>query len=457
MSTKCFGEYEVIVVGAGPGGLMAAIAAGRMGKKTLLLENSAYLGGLAASGLPFLAFLDRTGRQVVGGIPQELVDRLKDVDGTLGHVKCPIHNSTTPVNHYWVRIVASEMCDEAGVDFILSTDILSVDVDNGRIRGLAFIAKGLKYTVAAKIIIDATGDGTVIHQAGAKYEIGGPDRRCQPASMVFSIGNVDMEEFKQYIIAHPETFKLPDSYGVSYSLDYFLDNCPGFYFTGFGEFIEKARENGEFTITRDRVILQTQPNKGEILVNASRLLNADPTDPISFSRQEVEGNRQIRMFMNFFRKYCPGFKNAFLANIHGGVGVRESRRMVGIKTMGKEYLDEKLVPDDTIALAGYNIDIHDNKDVNKGKGLYLQPVEHAVGIPYGCLVSENIDGLLASGRLISIDPYVFGLTRIIGTCLAVGQAAGTAAAQSIEDNVSPSRLDINKLRSILRKNGAIIE
>ncbi len=455
---RCFGEYDVIVAGAGPGGLMAAIAASRLGKKTLLLEHSAYLGGLAASGLPFLAFLDRTGRQVVGGIPQELVDRLKEVDGTLGHVKCPIHNSTTPVNHYWVRIVASEMCDEAGVDFILSADILSVAVDNGRVAGLDFIAKGVKYTVAAKIIIDATGDGTVIHQAGAKYEIGGPgDRRCQPSSMVFSIGNVDMEEFKQYIVAHPETFKLPDSYGVSYNLKYIVDNMPGCYFTGFGEFIEEARKNGDFTIPRDRVILQTQPNKGEIMINASRLLDADPTDPISFSRQEVEGNRQIRMFMKFFRKYCPGFKNAFLANIHGGVGVRESRRMVGIKTMGKEYLDRMLVPDDTIALAGYNIDIHDNKDTNKGKGLYLQPVEHAVGIPYGCLVSANVDGLLASGRLISIDPYVFGLTRIIGTCLAVGQAAGTAAAQSVEDDVPLAKLDIGKLRSTLRKNGAVVD
>ena len=112
-------HYQVIVIGGGPGGLPAAIAAARQGKKTLLIERSAALGGLAISALPLLGFVDRAGNHVLGGIAQEFIDRMAKEDGTIGHIRCPIHNSLTIINPNWFRIIAFEMCREAGVDVML--------------------------------------------------------------------------------------------------------------------------------------------------------------------------------------------------------------------------------------------------------------------------------------------------------------------------------------------------
>jgi hypothetical protein len=196
--------------------------------------------------------------------------------------------------------------------------------------------------------------------------------------------------------------------------------------------------------------LTLQAPINEIVVNATRMLDIDPTNPLSFSQAEVEGHRQIKVLMNFFKKYCPGFQNIFLANIAVGTTARESRRIKGIKTITKANIDLKLVPDDTIALAGYNVDIH------QGHGLTLLPSEHAIGIPYGCLVSRNVEGLLTSGRCISVEPYPFGLTRAMATCLAIGEAAGTAAALSVKQGISLADVNTDELRRILQDNNAIV-
>lgn len=445
-------NYDVTVIGGGPGGIPAAVAAARSGARTLLVERNGFLGGVAATGLPLLAFYDRTGRQVVGGIGNELVERLDRLDATFhGPISCPIHNSITPVNPFWLRITAAEMCREAGVDLLFSTEIQNVEVTGDRIVGVVLISKSVVYRAACKVLIDATGDGTAAALAGADHEFGRDfDKKVQPVSLVFSVGNVDIDRVIEYLKAHPETFTNPDTYGVHYTLDYFLKS-KSFYFTGFGEFIEEARSNGEFDIPRDRVIFAKQPNQNEIVVNATRVLDVDPTDPLSVSRAEVEAHRQVKVLFNFFKKYCPGFKDIFLANIAAGTYARESRRITGIKTMTDINVDQLMVPEDSVALAGYNVDIH------TGHGLVLQPSEHAIGIPYGCLVSRNIQGLLTSGRCISADPYALGLTRAMSTCMAIGEAAGTAAALAVRSRVELPTIDVAELRSLLRHKGAIVD
>lgn len=445
------GKYDVVVIGGGPGGLPAAIAAAREGSKTLLVERNGFLGGVAATGLPLLAFYDRTGAQVVGGIGDELVRRLDRVGATFdGAIPCPIHNSITPVNPFWLRIEAAKMCEEAGVDLLFSTEVEDVTVVDSRVTGVSLISRGRKYTAETKVLIDSTGDGTVAYLAGADYEMGqGQDTRVQPVSLVFSLGNVDIDAVLEYIKSHPETFSNPPTYGVHYTLDYFLDSR-SFYFTGFEEFIKVARENGEFDVPRDRVIFAKQPNSNEVVVNAVRVSDVDPTDPMSMSKAEIVAHRQVETLINFFRKYCPGFENCFLANIAAGTYARESRRIVGIKTLEDDAVNDYLVPEDTIALAGYNLDIH------TGVGIVLQPSEHAIGVPYGCLVSRNVDGLLASGRCISAKPYPLGLIRAMSTCFAIGEAAGTAAAMSVRSGTKLFAVDVSELRNRLSKNGAIL-
>jgi len=453
-NTRTLNKYDIIVVGGGPGGIPAAISAARSGKRVLLVEQHAFLGGVAATGLPILAFYDRTGRQVVGGIADELIVRLRKLGASFaGHLRCPIHNSFTPVNPYVLRNVAVEMCVEAGVDLLFSTGIMDVKVANNRVEGVVLFSKGIVYHVDCSVLIDATGDGVAAYLAGALYEMGDINySKLQPVSLIFSLGNVAVDVLLDYIKSHPETFETPATYGegVEYDLAYFLDN-ESFYFTGFQEFINQARKNGEFDIPRDRVIFAKQPNLGEIVVNATRMINIDPTDPISLSRAEIEGHRQVQQLVSFFKKYCPGFRDCFLANIASSTYARESRRIVGLKTITKEDITRLHVPEDSIALAGYNVDIHQS-----GVGLNLLPAKHAIGISYGCLVSKNIDGLLTSGRCISVEPYPFGLTRAMATCMAIGEAAGTAAALSLQLGVKLSEIDTKKLRSVLQENGAIV-
>ena len=395
------------------------------------------------------------GELVVGGIGDEIIKRLAAVGGSFGgHIPCPIHNSFTPVNPYLFRNVAVEMCIEAGVDVLFSTDVQDVITVNDKISQVVLFSRSVTYEVGCSVLIDATGDGTAAALAGADYQMGNPDDgNLQPVSLIFSVGNVNIEEMLDYLKAHPETFETPDTYGdgIEYTLDYFTES-ESFYFTGFGEFIKLARANGDFDVPRDRVIFARQPNKDEIVVNATRVINVDPTDPESFSKAEVEGQRQVKMLLNFFRKYCPGFKDIFLANTASGIYARESRRITGIKTITQADIERLLIPKDTVALAGYNVDIHQS-----GTGLNLLPSAHAIGIPYGCLVSRNIEGLLTSGRCISVDPYPFGLTRAMATCLAIGEAAGTAAAIAIKNKVPLAKVDVDELRTVLRENGAIVE
>jgi hypothetical protein len=451
---KKLDKYDVVVVGGGPGGIPAAIAAARLGMKALLVEKHPFLGGVAATGLPILAFLDRTGKQVVKGIGDEMIKRLTAVGGSFDtHIPCPIHNSFTPVNPYLFRSIAVEMCEEAGVSILFSTEIQDVQVTDGKITGVTLFSRGVSYQLACDVLIDATGDGTAAYMAGADYEMGNAkEGKVQPVSLVFSVGNVDIPEMLEYLKQHPETFATPDTYGegIEYTLDYFLE-LQSFYFTGFEEFIQKAKENGDFDIPRDRVIFAKQPNKNEIVVNATRMINVDPTDPESFSKAEIEGHRQVQMLVNFFKKYCPGFKDIFLANIAVGTYARESRRITGVETLTKAAIDTLSVPEDTVALAGYNVDIHQS-----GVGLHLLPAAHAIGIPYGCLVSKNIEGLLTSGRCISVEPYPFGLTRAMATCMAIGEAAGTAAALAVRHETKLKDVDIQELRRTLEKGGAIV-
>ena len=167
-------KYDLIVVGSGPGGFAAAIAAARKGVSTLLVERNGQVGGLLTSGLPLLAFLDRAGNQVVGGIGQEICDRLKEVDGVNKHLPSPLLNSITSVNAAWMSVVLFEMCEEEkALDVLLYAELDRVIVENGTVKGITVLCKGHRMSFGADVVIDGTGDGHVIYQAGAKYEKGG--------------------------------------------------------------------------------------------------------------------------------------------------------------------------------------------------------------------------------------------------------------------------------------------
>ena len=441
-------NYDLIVVGGGPGGLPAAIAAARAGLKVLLVERSAALGGLANSGLPLLGFVDRAGDHVVGGIPQEFVDRLAELGGTMGHRYCPVHNSLTIINPHWFRIVSFEMCLEAGVDIVLYAELMEAKAENDRITEITVLCRGNVQKFAAPMFIDATGDACLATRVGANCV---KNEKLQPPSLTFTIGNVNFATFQAYLREHPETAKLPDTYGMAQNMNQFFED-DAFVFTGFGELIAQARENGDYDLPRDRIIFMTLGEPRQVLINTTRANGVDTSDYESVLQGEFECHQQIKKLMRFFKKYAPGFEECYLASISPCLGSRESYRVVGQKTLTAEALVDYAVPEDTIALAGYNVDVH----VPHSNKLSIQPVEHAVGIPYGCVVSQNIANLLMAGRCTSIGSDIYGLTRVMATCMAMGEAAGTAAALSVQQKVDPKDLDTKLLTDTLLKNGAIL-
>lgn len=445
-------KYDLVVVGGGPGGLPAAISAARAGIKVLLIEKNGYLGGVAASGIPLLGFIDRAGKKSLGSIPEEIVKRLSELGGTSGHNRCPVHNSITPINPGLFRIVSFEKCVNAGVKLLLHSKVTDVKVDNKKITQLKAQSCSEEFVVESSIVIDATGDGDIGYLAGASYFKGQEGTGIlQPATLIFTVGNVNLEKFINYLELNPGEFEVPGTYNVEYTLGFFK-SAKVFAFTGLSRLITEAKKNNDFSIPRDRFIFCLTPNKNEVVINTTRSLNIDGTRPEDVTRGEIECHLQILQLMKFMKKYIPGFESIYITNIAPGLGIRETRRIVGKQILKKDILDTGNITEDTIALAAYNIDIHQGN----GIGLNIKKVEHAFGIPYGCLVSRDIRGLIMSGRCISVDDYIYGSTRVMGTSMAVGEAAGLAAAMALKSNVEPGEISVKDLRKNLIKAGAIL-
>ncbi len=449
-------KKDIVVVGGGPGGLAAAVTAAREGASVLLVERNGYLGGQLGSGLPFLAFLDRKQRQVIGGFAQEFVDRLQEVDGSYGHAYCPFHLSTTLIHPFYSRIIAFQMVKEAGVDLLLHCELTEARVRDGKIESIVVTGKGAQLELEAETFIDATGDGDLGYLAGAECAKGQDDTHVmQPPTLMFNLAGIDFDKFCDFIAEHPE--ELP--YGLKmqnlregYDADFFRSN-PSFTFFGMQHLIKRLREEGRCPIARDTIIFIRQPIPGEVAVNTIRILNFDGSDVHDLSRGEMEAHLQIPILIKMFRDYVPGFENCYLTSINASIGVRESRRIVGKKILNYKDCLEGRVPEDTIGLCSYFLDIHNgNGDDTTGIN-----IEEPFGIPYLCLVSKDIANLMMAGRDISVDPITFGATRIMNVCMAAGQAAGTAAAMALKEGGLPEEVDVQELRRRLLEQKAILK
>lgn len=448
-------KIDVAVIGGGPGGISAAVAAARLGAKTIIVERLGYLGGGMATGLPLLAFLDAKGRKITGGIAQEIVDRLTEMGGSYGHRVCPFHNSTTIINPLYARIVCFELIKENNIQSLLHSEVISASIENGKLVSITIMGKGTEIEIQAKVFVDATGDGDLAYLAGAKFEKGQEGTGVmQPASLLFDIGGVNLEDFFDYLEAHPE--ELPyksdlDHIRPGYNAAFFRES-PNHVFFGLNALISKLRAEGKCPIDRDTVIYIRQPITDHVTINTIRILNFDGSDVRDLSRGEMEGHLQIIPLIKMLQEYVPGFKNCYLSSINPTIGVRETRRIIGKKMLHEDEIINGDVPSDSIGLGSYNIDIH----YGDGDGTYLKTLDEPYGIPYGCTLAADIDGLMLSGRCISVDAVVFGSSRVMPTCMAVGQGVGIGAALAVKHGISPYHVNIDEIRNILDEEGAIL-
>jgi glycine/D-amino acid oxidase-like deaminating enzyme len=442
---------DVLVVGGGNAGCAAAIAAARMGARVRLVERYGFLGGTATAAMvaPWMTYhagtADESGR-LVGGLAQEFVDRLVRAGASPGHVAdasdyVPTITPFDPEYHKWLLV---EMCEEAGVALLLHAVFVDPVIDGRRIAGAVFQTVGGRRTIRAAVVVDATADAHVAAAAGAPWEMGNPEGLVQPMTMMFRLSHVDLDRTAAYLREHPEeirtTLKPEAITGDALTA-----------VAGFWRAWREARAAGEVSVPREIVSFFRTPYPDEVVVNMTRVTGLDPLDPDDLTRAEIETRRQVMELVRFFRARIPGFERARLAATATQVGVRESRRIIGEYRLRAEDLLEARQFPDAVARSAYPIDIHNPK--GEGTTTLRLPAGAAYEIPYRCLVPLEIDGLLVAGRSISVTHEALASTRLTPTVVALGQAAGTAAALAVRSGVPPRQVDTEALREALIAQG----
>lgn len=451
-------EFDVVVLGAGPGGLAAALAAGRGGAKVLLVEKNGYLGGNMAIGLPLLGFLDKDGNKVIGGIADEFMRDMASYETAYGraasaHKICPMHNSVTLYDHELFKIVALHKVLDAGIEVLLHTDIEAVNVENAKIREITLRGKGYRIFIKAKVFIDASGDGDMAYLAGASYEKGQKDTGIlQPPTMMFTLSGVGIDRTIDYLAENPDQMdrsKTIDCAG-GYDADFFRSD-PNFVMVAMRKLFAELRAQGKMPVNRENIIVINSLLPGEVHMNCTRHLGTDGSDVFSVTKAEIEGYLQIEQFVETLHQHVPGFEQCYISQIYPSLGIRESRRFSGIRQLTEADVVNGVFNEETICIGSYCVDIH----AGDGLSTIFTKIP-AYGIPYGITVSDEIDGLMFAGRCASMDAVAMSSARVMPICMAIGEAAGVGAALAVKQDISPRDVDVAQVRRILLDAGAIL-
>ena len=447
--------YEIAVIGGGPAGLAAAITAARAGRRVVLIDKNGFLGGNMTIGLPLLGFLDEHGKRCIAGFGEELVQRLRARGASYDHRFCPKHNSVTNLDAEAVKTVAIEMCREAGVDVLLHLEAHHVTAEDGRIKSVTLFGKCNEVTIHADIFMDCTGDGDLAYLAGCTYDKGrGDNQELMPPTVMFTLEGVDTAKLLDHVAAHPEEMNASCATidtKPGYDAAYFRAD-PNFVFVGMTQLFTRLKAEGKCPVERGNMIIINGLHPEQVYVNTSRLLHVDATDILDLTRGEIEGHLQVDRLVTMFREYVPGFESCYVSSIAPNLGVRESRRFKGVKILTVEDALNAAIPEDSICLSGYKIDIH--KDCETAT--LFQTVDKPFGVPYGCLCSAEIENLMFAGRCISVDESVIGSTRVMPCCMATGQAAAIGASLAIARGQTAAQVDVADIRAELLRQGAML-
>lgn len=421
-------EADVLVCGAGMAGTLAAVAAARFGAKTLLVERYGFLGGAATAAAvgQFVGWRTGAGRKVIGGLADSVVSRLREFGGSTGH-----STFTMSTGHVMdrveydpeiLKVVLDDLVSESGVQVLFHTSVVDVATEARRIGNVRTITRGGPLDIKPSFVVDSSGDLGVVAQAGARFLPLSEKSSLQPATMMFRFGPVDFDVF--HAVPVDEIALLA----------------------------ERGVASG--ALARAALHASTIPGTHDAWFNISRLA-IDATDPFALSAAEMEGRRQCLSASRFIAAHVPGCGEGRLVAFAPQVGVRETRRVEGEYVITEEDLRKPTVFADAIAWGAYPIDIHPAA----GAGLKFETLgeDHAYSIPYRSLVPTNLDNALVAGRGISATHEAHAAVRVMPTGMAIGQAAGTAAAMVVKTRAPTSRdLSVATLRNSLRAAGAYL-
>lgn len=438
--------YDVIVAGGGTAGISAALSASRTGARVLLIEKNAYVGGTAASGLPFIDFFTRNGVQIIQGQAQELMERLYKEKAALGHIRTSGGhlNSVTMIDPEWVKIVAEEMLLESGCDILYHSFVCGAEVEDNVLKKILVANKNGLTKFTADCFIDATGDGDLANFAGAEYKLGREeDGLCQAMSLLFKLGDVDVEKATGHFSENP-IIACPIGGDHKYNL----------HISGkLTEWNDIILRDGIFPHKDHNIWAGTMRQNELTYVNTIRVSGKNGADAYELSEAEIEGRRQLKKVVRFLTANVPGMEKAHITSIPNGIGIRETRRIEGEYVLNSTDILQGRKFEDCIAKNGYCIDIHDPKGNGWGVS-FIQSEDGCYDIPYRCLVPKKTENLLVAGRCISTTAKALASTRIMPSCMAIGEAAGMAAAMAVEKHMRPREVDVSVLRKKLKDNGA---
>jgi 2-polyprenyl-6-methoxyphenol hydroxylase-like FAD-dependent oxidoreductase len=421
---------DVLVVGGGPSGTAAAVAAARTGAEVILLERYNHLGGLSTGGL--VIWIDRmtdwSGKHVIRGFAEEIIDRLpadavagpaREEWGTRDPGRAAHWSQRTASYHgivTWSPTVDPERLKLASQDIVVEEKVRLVFhswaamplVDEGRVCGAIFESKAGRQAVRTKVVVDATGDGDMFARAGAAYEsdIEAADIH-HSMNTAWLLGGVDMNRWIEFKAGQPEQF---------------------------AQFMARGREELKaferpFVSWRNDVALFMGPRQ-----SGFSALDVDDQTEV-----EIRSHRLMAQHLDFYRAHAPGFENAFLFLSAPQLGVRHSRRLSGVTRITRAQWPTAQVFDDEVGVTPS-----------------VSPKFPNISIPYGSLVPARLDGLLACGRHIACDPNSHGFMREIPQCWITGQAAGVGAALAANRGIEPRNVDIDELQAALGRQGVFL-
>jgi hypothetical protein len=455
-------SYDVVVLGAGAAGIAAAAAAAKGGARTLLVDAGPIPGGELLSGMAVDGALNARGEWIVGGIARELFSELENLGGYIGPLSDWRLIWYVCVDPELMKLAVLRLLGRYKVNLLLHTVALEAVHANGKVEGVVLLNKSGRRMVRAPVFIDCSGDGDLAVSAGAHFEKGSPQGEFQPVSIMFRMAGVEKEPLFSFLRAHPEHFALGESDAIrggrsdeEIAAEVERQGEPCVFLKADGPMLRDAIKSGEMYPTALVMVQPTSRLRREVCLNTTRVANVDATRTDALSSALTELATQVTQCARFMRKHVPGFGKAEISAIAPRVGIRETRRIVGEYSLSGEEVLRARKSDAAVAKGSHHVDIHQD-----GAKQVRIPVDSggSYDIPWGCLLPKGLKNVLMAGRCFSADRDAHGSARVMGPCLGMGHAVGSAAAIIADESIDDVRwLPVTTLRERLRSDGAILD